>query len=106
MAGDTVVKPAGTLQGSGEIAGALRCEGGTFAVALTGGRVKPLKVQGAVTLAGKLVVTTPKGAVFAAGRKWTVLEAVGSVRGAFGPIAGGYQVNIVDSGKKVEVQKL
>jgi autotransporter-associated beta strand protein len=106
VAGDAVVKPAGTLQGSGLIAGALRLEGGTFAVELTGDSVKPLTVQGPVTLDGKLVVTAATGVVFPAGRKWTVLAAAGGVRGKFAPIADGYQVNIVDGGKKVEVQKL
>ena len=68
--------------------------------------VKPLKVQGAVSLDGNLVITSPKGVDLPAGRKWTVLEAAGGVSGKFGPIAAGYQVNIVDGSKKIEVQKL
>ena len=67
---------------------------------------KTAGVEGPVSLDGNLVVTTPKGVVFPAGRKWTVLEAAGGVSGNSGRSQAGYQVNIVDGGKKVEVQKL
>lgn len=105
LAGDVVVKPEGTLKGSGRIARGLRLEG-TLTVEACGRTVQPLKVAGAARLGGDLQVATPDGSAPAPGRKWTVLVAEGGITGHFERVTSGYRASIADDNKRLDIEQL
>jgi autotransporter-associated beta strand protein len=105
LAGGVLVKPEGTLKGTGRIADGLRLEG-TLTVDACGPTGQPLQVAGAAKLRGSLQVTTPHDSAPAASRKWTVLAAQGGITGHVDQVTKGYQASIAADGKRLEVERL